>query len=182
MLGNEHILIAVSIVNRYLRSGWHGLLAGMALLAVLLQPAAAADVGSRITWPDVRLIDGRVLQAADLNRHTVIVEFWGSDCPFCARQNPHLEKLHRALQGTRAMVLTFSIDPQADTAAEYVARHGYSFPVALAPAKGATLFGVRKGLPELYVVEPGGRIAEKQVGEMFPEDVQALARYAKESK
>ncbi|MDE2047541.1 MAG: TlpA family protein disulfide reductase [Betaproteobacteria bacterium] len=164
------------------RRGAQVLLAAVTVAATLLDPALAAEVGARINWPDVKLIDGRVLPSAELNRRVVIVEFWGSDCPFCARQNPQLEKLNRSLQGTQAMVLTFSIDAQAQTAADYVARHGYTFPVALAPARGATLLGVRKGLPELYVIEPGGRVAEKQVGEMFPEDVQALARYAKESK
>lgn len=153
--------------------------AALLIAAGALSAAQAAEKGERIVWSDVTLIDGRVLRADELNGRTVIVEFWASDCPFCARQNPQLEKLNQALQGSAAMVLTFSIDAQAPTAAAYVKEHGYTFPVALAPARGPTLFGVRKGLPELYVVKPGGTIVDKQVGEMFPEDVQALTKYSK---
>ena len=40
-------------------------------------------------------------------------------------------------------------------------------------------FGPREGLPELYVVDRDGRIVFKEAKEMFPEDVQALARFAR---
>ena len=36
-----------------------------------------------------------------------------------------------------------------------------------------------QGLPELYVVDRDGRIVFKEAKEMFPEDVQALARFAR---
>ena len=51
--------------------------------------------------------------------------------------------------------------------------------MAAATPQVETWFGKRRSLPELYVVEPGGRIVQREEGEMFPEDVAALARYAK---
>jgi len=39
-------------------------------------------------------------------------------------------------------------------------------------------FGPRRGLPMLYVVDASGRVVAEEAGEMFPEDVAALARFA----
>ena len=39
-------------------------------------------------------------------------------------------------------------------------------------------FGTRRALPELYVDDKGGRMVLREEGEMFPEDIAALARFA----
>jgi fermentation-respiration switch protein FrsA (DUF1100 family) len=49
---------------------------------------------------------------------------------------------------------------------------------AMAAAQSNRWFGLRKGLPELHVVDRGGHIVFKEADEMFPEDVRALARFA----
>ncbi len=128
----------------------------------------------RIQWQDVTLLDGRVLKAEALNKEVVIVQFWASWCPFCARQNPNIEALHRAAKG-RYHVLTFSIDHKPEEAINYLREKGYSFDVALSPVRGNAIFTERRGLPEVIVVKPGGLIATRIPGEMFPEDVQELA-------
>jgi hypothetical protein len=48
----------------------------------------------------------------------------------------------------------------------------------MASAQSERWFGARKGLPMLYVVGADGRIVFEEAGEMFPEDVAALARVA----
>jgi thiol-disulfide isomerase/thioredoxin len=148
----------------------------LALFAAL--PAHAAGVGDRIAWSDVALIDGRVLRASELRGRTVVVEFWATWCPFCAAQNPHLQKLHAQHGGKGLVVLTFSIDQDAAPVRKYMAERNYTFPVAMAGPQSDAWFGRRKALPEVYVVDAGGRIVFKELGEMFPEDIAALARFA----
>ena len=55
--------------------------------------------------------------------------------------------------------------------------HGYTFPAAMAGADARRWFGEREGLPEIYVVDRGA-IVFRELGEMFPEDVAALGRFA----
>lgn len=141
-----------------------------------LRPAQAA--GERIVWSDIALVDGRVLSASELRGRTVVVEFWATWCPFCAAQNPHIQKLHATHAGKGLVVLTFSIDKDAAAVRKYMAERGYTFPVALADAQAQAWFGRRKTLPELFVVDAQGRIVFKEVGEMFAEDVAALGRFA----
>lgn len=138
----------------------------------------AAQVGDRVEWRDVVLLDGTRLSAAHLSDGPpVVVEIWASWCPFCRRQNPHLQALHERHRGDLT-VLALSIDKEPDKARAYMKEHGYTFAAAMAGADALRWFGTREGLPEVYVVDRG-RIVFREIGEMFPEDVAALGRYAK---
>jgi thiol-disulfide isomerase/thioredoxin len=147
----------------------------MALLAVAPAPAAPTQT---VRWTDLTLVDGRVMKASELAGKTVVVEFWASWCPFCARQNPHIQKLHEAHRGKGLVVLTFTIDKTDDAAQQYMQRHGYTFAAARSTPQIEAWFGGRRALPEVYVVDPAGRIVFREGGEMFEEDIAALARFA----
>jgi len=149
-----------------------------AIAGAVLDLAHAAAPGDRVSWKDVRLLDGRILPAAALDGHVVVVEIWASWCPFCGQQNPLLQELYDAQGGRGLELLTFSIDREPAKACAYMREHGYTFPAAMATAQSNKWFGPRKGLPELYVVDRGGRIVFREANEMFPEDMRALARFA----
>ena len=150
---------------------------GVSLVATRV--AHAHEVGERIEWQDVKLLDGRTLAASELRGRVVVVEFWASWCPFCKRQNPLLQQLYEAHGGRGLQVLTFSIDKDPAKARAYVAEHRYTFPAAMADAVVARQFEPRRGLPELFVVGADGRIVVRESGEIFPEDMEALARFAR---
>ena len=145
-------------------------------LAPLL--AFAQGAPAVVQWSDVKLVDGRVLKASELAGKTVVVEFWASWCPFCAKQNPYVEKLHRSQAGKGLVVLTFTLDQTDEAARKYLTSHGYTFAAARSTRDIESWFGGRRTLPEVYVVDPKGRIVFKEAGEMFEEDVLALARFA----
>jgi thiol-disulfide isomerase/thioredoxin len=147
-------------------------------LTFLHQEGPAAEIGDRVVWSDVTLIDGRVLRATELAGKTVVVEFWATWCPFCAAQNPHIQKLHAQLRGMGLVVLTLSIDKDVEAVRKYMAERKYTFSAAMAGPQSDSWFGRRRALPELFVVDASGRIVFKELGEMFEEDVAALARFA----
>ncbi|MCU0765574.1 MAG: TlpA family protein disulfide reductase [Burkholderiaceae bacterium] len=151
------------------------LLAALPLLAATV-PGKAADAPVR--WTDIALVDGRVLKAADLQKRTVVVQMWASWCPFCMKQNPHIQKLHEASRGGGLLVLTFTLDKTPQAAREYMDKRGYTFAAALTTPQVEAWFGKRRTLPEVYVVDPAGRIVFREDGEMFPEDIAALTRFA----
>ena len=81
------------------------LLAAMALglcarAAGATPPPRKARGDAQVVWRDLSLLDGGTLTARDLARKHVVVELWASWCPFCARQNPHLQALHEATRGS----------------------------------------------------------------------------------
>lgn len=139
---------------------------------------AAGEVGSVVSWRDVTLLDGRTLKAAALKGNAVVVQIWASWCPFCAAQNPHVQELHDAYSNRGLQVLAFSIDQTEQAAREYLAKRGYTFNVAMRSADVDRWFGRNRSVPETYVVDTKGRIVFVQRGEMFPEDIAALGRFA----
>jgi thiol-disulfide isomerase/thioredoxin len=154
-------------------------LAGAVLLVVTPARAqSAGEVGSVVAWRDVTLLDGRTLKATELNGNAVVVQIWASWCPFCGAQNPHVQKLHDAYGNRGLTVLAFSIDLTEQAAREYLAKRGYTFNVAMRTADVDRWFGRNRSVPETYVVDGKGRIVFVHRGEMFPEDIAALSRFA----
>ena len=154
---------------------------GVLLSAVLLltsAPAQAVEVGDTVTLPSLTLLDGKTLPASAFKDRTVIVEYWASWCPFCAQQNPHLQKLYDATRGKPIQIVTLSIDKKPQEAVDYIKAHGYTFPAGMETDAWQAALGKRRGLPELYVIGRNGKVLRKEVGEMFGEDVAALADYA----
>lgn len=158
-------------------SALHKPIATLLLALASLLPAVAAGQPV-VRWTDLTLVDGRVLKASELAGRTVVVEFWASWCPFCAKQNPHIEKLHRTHGRKDLVVLTFTLDRSDDAALGYLRSHGYTFAAARPSRDVESWFGDRRTLPEVYVVDPKGRVVLRQAGEMFEEDITALARFA----
>ena len=140
--------------------------------------AQGVEVGDVVTMPDVQLLDGTRVPGSAWRGHPVIIETWASWCPFCALQNPRLQKLADATRGTDLRILTISIDANPQLAKDYVAKRNFTFPVAMETDALCAATGPRKGLPELLVLDANGRVVRKEVGEMLEDDVADLAQYA----
>ncbi len=147
------------------------------LVATAARAEAAGEVGSVIAWRDITLLDGRTLKASELKSGAVVVQIWASWCPFCGAQNPHVQKLHDAYANRGLTVLAFSIDRTEQAAKDYLAKHGYTFNVAMRSADVDRWFG-HPAVPKTYVVDAKGKIVFVHRGEMFPEDIAALSRFA----
>ncbi len=148
------------------------------LVAAPALAQGAGEVGSVVVWRDVALLDGRTLKAAELNGNAVVVQIWASWCPFCGAQNPHVQKLHDAYTNRGLTVLTFSIDRTEQAAKDYLAKRGYTFNVAMRSPDVDRWFGSRLAVPKTYVVDAKGKVVFAHRGEMFPEDIAALSRFA----
>lgn len=138
---------------------------------------AAPPIGTKIDVPATRLLDGRELAPAHWRDKVLVVELWATWCPFCARQNPHLDRLHRAHAGKGLEVLALSIDRRPEDAQRYMAERGYAFHAAMFDARWQAAIGRPKGLPIVWVIGRDGALKQIEIGEMFPEDVEELARW-----
>ncbi|PZP63496.1 MAG: TlpA family protein disulfide reductase [Azospira oryzae] len=135
-------------------------------------------VGSRFPLPaSIELIDGRRLQAQDLKGKLVVLEYWATWCPFCARQMPYMEKLHRDHHRQGLVVLGLSVDKEAADVLTYVKQRGVSFPVAWLSPELARALPKPAGLPVTIVIGRDGRVKMAEAGELFPEDIAAIAKH-----
>ncbi|MFM7012677.1 MAG: TlpA disulfide reductase family protein, partial [Betaproteobacteria bacterium] len=133
------------------------LLLAVAILAVVFpSPAQALNVGDTLKLGPITLMDGKVLTPADLAGKHIVIQIWASWCPYCHRQNKNLMQLVRDTKGGNLVVLGVSVDKDPNAAAQYVQKHGLNFPVAMMTPELDRAIGKRKGIPELYVLDPRG--------------------------
>ena len=135
------------------------------------------SLGEKADFPPLRRLDGSEVDWQVYRGKVLIVEFWASWCPFCARQNPLLDRFFRANQHRGLAVVTVSIDKSPDHARQYLARHGYQFECGMLTPAWDAIYKQRKDLPQLFVFDRAGILRQIELREMMEEDVEELARF-----
>jgi thiol-disulfide isomerase/thioredoxin len=146
--------------------------------------AAATDkggpppaVGTWLPLPEVALFDGSRFVPAQADGQLLVVYWWASWCPFCAVQSPLIEQLWRVHRSRGLRVLALSVDRKADDATAYLAKRGYTFPAGLQTPEVARVLPKPKGLPVTLVRGRDGRVLMAEAGQLFPEDIEQIARW-----
>lgn len=138
-------------------------------------------LGTPLTLPEVQLLDGTVFRPAQAEGRVLAIYWWASTCPFCALQSPEMQKLwesQRALGGKGLQLLTLSIDRKPEDALAYLQKKGYTFPVGFVTPAIHRVLPKPKGLPITLIRGRDGRLLQAEKGQLFPEDVELLARWA----
>ena len=139
----------------------------------------AIEVGDTLNIDNLKTIDGQTITKKSLAGKYVVVEIFATWCPYCHRQNLNLVELVKRLEGLPMQVIALSIDRKPDAVPPYVKKHGLNFPVAMMTPELEKAIGKRQGIPELYVVDPQGKVVQKDYGEMIDLDVWDLINYVK---
>jgi thiol-disulfide isomerase/thioredoxin len=141
--------------------------------------AQAVEVGDTLIIDQVTTLDGHVITDQELKGKHVIIEVWATWCPFCHRQNQNLVELVKMTQGMPLQVIGLSIDKKQSDVEAYVEKNKINFPNAMMTPELSKAIGKRRGIPELYVIDPTGKVLQKDYGEMIDLDVFDLANYVK---
>jgi thiol-disulfide isomerase/thioredoxin len=134
-------------------------------------------LGQPLLVPAVELLDGQRFEPAMAEGRVLLLYWWASWCPFCALTSPHVDKLWRAQRERGLLMLTLSIDKKAEDARAYLQRRGYAWPAAWIGPGLQRVLPKPKGLPVTVVRGRDGRVLQAEGGQLFPEDVEALARH-----
>ena len=127
--------------------------------------------GDRLTLPDLPLLDGKLLTAAEVRGKVVVLEYWASWCPFCRKQLPYFDKLYRAHRDDGLVMVGLNIENDVTKAREAITTRNYGFPVAMTTPAIDRALKRPKGLPITYVIGRDGLLKKIEIGEMFEEDV-----------
>ena len=163
--------------------------AGSALAQAAPAPSSAATeakagplpaLGTPLALPEVTLLDGSAFRPAQADGRVLVIYWWASTCPFCALQSPEMQKLWLAEQHKPQglQLLTLSIDRKREDALAYLKKKGYTFPVGYVTPEIQRVLPKPKGLPITLVRGRDGRVLQAERGQLFPEDVELLARWA----
>lgn len=141
--------------------------------------AQAIEVGDTLIIDNLTTIDGQTITRESLAGKHVVVQVWATWCPYCHRQNINLIELAKKTGGMPMQIIALSIDRKPADVPPYVEKHGLNFPVAMMTPELDKAIGKRQGIPELYVVDPAGKVVQKDYGEMIDLDVWDLMDYVK---
>ena len=133
-------------------------------------------LGSELKLPRISLLDGSVFEPAPAEGKPLLVYWWSSTCPFCALQSPSMEKLWQSQKGRGLQMVALSIDKKPEDAVVYLKKKGYSFPAAWASPEWRKAFPKPRGLPITLLRGRDGKLVLAEKGQMFAEDVDAIAQ------
>ena len=148
-----------------LASGLFALVIG-ALVLLRVPPGVGAQLGAPAPDFALRDLGGEAVALHEQRGSVVFVNFWATWCPPCRDEAPSLQRLYGRLHEEGFEILAVSIDApgQGQAVEEFRREFGLSFPILLDPAKDAhASFGVT-GVPETYLIDVRGRLAERFIG------------------
>ena len=108
-------------------------------------------------------INGKKFSSAQWKGKVVVVDFWGTWCPWCRRAIPHLESLYAKYHKRGFDLLSVSNDQSIATLRDYLKTHPKMvWPQIYDPAMPAK-YGI-EGFPTQFVIDRGGVLRNIVVG------------------
>ncbi len=111
-------------------------------------------------------IEGRPFDSATYDGRWLLVNFFATWCVPCVQEHPELIAFERGqseADGGQTNVVSVVFDDQEDAVQRFFARNGGDWPVVLTDDTVVAEWGVA-GVPESYLVDPGGIVRAKLVG------------------
>jgi len=111
-------------------------------------------------------LEGRMVSLAGQRGRVVFINLWATWCAPCRTEAPALERLYRELGGQGFEVLAISIDDadQREAVESFRDEFQLTFPILLDPGRVAYAAYQATGVPETFVVDGEGRLAEWFIG------------------
>ena len=142
-------------------------------------PAIALEVGDELKLPELKTIQGKIFTQLDYSKRFTIVQIWATTCPFCRFQNKNLDELLKKIEPKQVNLILLSVDKNTKVVEDYLEKNQYRFDVVMMTPDLTKRFGKRRWIPELYVIDPKGKIIQKDMGQMIDLDIYDLARFAR---
>ncbi|HJV75814.1 MAG TPA: TlpA disulfide reductase family protein [Noviherbaspirillum sp.] len=143
--------------------------------------ASELRVGDTPRLPAVQTINDGTIDPAALRGKVVVISYFATTCPFCMNEAPKLQKLYRDNKD-RLVVIGVNIqknDPdQRSKVRQWVDKYKLTFPVTTEYEPIEAIVGRLKGLPVNQVLDRHGKVVRIDVGEIFDEDFDEIARLA----
>jgi len=124
-------------------------------------------------------MDGKKVHLADYAGKVVILDFWATWCGPCRASVPDLVQLQSKYGDKGLVVVGLSLDAEgAGVVKPFAEKYKVNYPMLIADASTARLFGGIVGIPTTFVLDRKGQIVKKFIGLMpiqtFEEAVQPL--------
>jgi thiol-disulfide isomerase/thioredoxin len=141
-------------------------------------PADASDAQVLETlWAlELATPNGKKLTLSSLKGKLLLINFWATWCPPCVEELPLIDGFYQANLKNGWQVLGLAVD-QLAAVNTFLGKMPISFPVAVVGSAGIemskSLGNLSGGLPFTVVLSAGGKVAQRKMGRITPEDLTA---------
>lgn len=134
----------------------------MAAVCALLMTAPVLAIDANFTD-----LDGKPVQLSQFKGKWVVVNYWATWCPPCVHELPELSAFHEANKQGKAVVLGVNHEeaPVGDVK-KFMEGYLVSYPVVRdnGSPSSKTPFGVLRGLPTTFMINPQGELVAARTG------------------
>jgi thiol-disulfide isomerase/thioredoxin len=149
-------------------------------ILLLLPPSAlgqaASEEAARAGFtraPSFALKDlrGRTVRLDQFKGKVVLLNFWATWCPPCRAEMPDLVKLQREYGDRGLQIAGITYPPERASRVRRLAGElKINYPLLFGTSEVASLYGVRDVLPVTVIVDREGRIRDRILGILTPEE------------
>lgn len=115
-------------------------------------------------------LDGQSFDLAALRGAPVIVNFWGPSCVPCRSEFPLLAAKAKEHAGEGLRIVGVLTDDPAESAREFVAQYGASWPTVIDPGAAIKAEYRVVARPQTYFIDRAGILRSIQIGEVQDQD------------
>lgn len=151
------------------------LLAGAVIYAISTKDKVKS-LGVGDMAPDFELVDleGNKHRLSDYRGEGVFLNFWGTWCPPCKREMPHMEKIHNELNGDGAHILTINIKDTQLKVENFKDQYGLTFPIMRDKTESVKEIYNFKPLPTTFIINKDGEIEQIISREMSEDEIRDI--------
>ena len=121
-------------------------------------------------------IEGRTISSADLRGKVVLVNFWATWCPPCRAEIPDLIALQQKYRDHLVVIGISEDESPVETVKAFVAEQKINYPIAMTTPALAKIFRGVSALPTTFVIDRDGKLAQRHVGLLNPEETELEAQ------
>lgn len=121
------------------------------------------EVGAAAPDFTAALTDGGTFQLSEQEGKAVLLNFWATWCGPCVGEMPAFTRLVETY-GDQLALLAVNCGEDEGTVTDFLAKNGYTFPVALDPEGEIASLYPTDGIPYTLIIAPDGTISSIQLG------------------
>ncbi len=101
--------------------------------------------------------DGNTITVESFRGKPVLIDFWATWCAPCVTSLPRIAQIYEETKGKGLIVISVDRDEEAKTAADFLAKKGYTWPNFHDNGEMEKLVG-SSGIPRTMLIDGGGKI------------------------
>ncbi|MGE0450562.1 MAG: TlpA disulfide reductase family protein [Vicinamibacterales bacterium] len=117
-------------------------------------------------------LDGRTFTSEELRGKVVLVNFWATWCPPCRAEIPDLVKLQDTYREKLVVIGVSEDEAPVEEVRKFAAAQNMNYPVVMVTPELSRIFTGVSALPTTFVIDPDGRIQQRHVGLLNPEETE----------